>query len=153
MSHVQQHLELPERRVCRVLGQARSTQRYAAVPRDGDEALIRRMHDLVRQQPRRGYRMTCGMLRLDGWRINVKRVYRLWTQEGFKVPGKQHKNRRLGHSANGILHPQRRSRNREPLTGGLSANIPANSASFGGSADRRRALAFQNENRPAFAGR
>lgn len=103
MSHVQQHLELPERRVCRVLGQARSTQRYQPIPRDGDEALIRRMHDLVRQHPRRGYRMICGMLRLDGWRINVKRVYRLWKREGFKVPGKQHKKRRLGHSANGIL--------------------------------------------------
>lgn len=43
------------------------------------------------------------MLRLDGWRINMKRVYRLWKQEGFKVPGKQHKKRRLGHSENGIL--------------------------------------------------
>ncbi|CAG1006803.1 putative protein YagA [Phycisphaerales bacterium] len=103
MKHVQQQLDQPERRVCRVLGQARSTQRYTAVPRDGDEALIRRMHELVRQHPRRGYRMICGMLRLDGWRVNVKRVYRLWKQEGFKVPVKQHKRRRLGHSENGIL--------------------------------------------------
>jgi len=89
--------------VCRVLGQARSTQRYKAVPRDGDEHLIRRMHELVRAHPRRGYRMTWGMLRLDGWRVNVKRVYRLWKQEGFKVPQKQHKKRRLGSSVNGIV--------------------------------------------------
>ena len=103
MTHVRAQLNQSERRVCRVLGQARSTQRYAAVPRDGDEHLIRRMHELVRTHPRRGYRMMCGMLRLDGWRVNVKRVYRLWKEEGFKVPGKQHKKRRLGHSANGIL--------------------------------------------------
>lgn len=103
MSHVQQQLDQSERRICRVLDQPRSTQRYAAVPRDGDEHLIRRMHDLVRQHPRRGYRMICGMLRLDGWRVNVKRVYRLWKQEGFKVPVKQHKRTRLGHSENGIL--------------------------------------------------
>ncbi len=45
----------------------------------------------------------CGMLRLDGWRVNVKRVYRLWKREGFKVPGKQNKKRRLGHSENGIV--------------------------------------------------
>lgn len=102
MKHVQETLEQPERRVCRVLDQARSTQRYAAVPRDGDEALIRRLHELVRQHPRRGYRMMYGMLRLDGWRINVKRVHRLWKSEGFRVPGKQHKKRRLGHSENGI---------------------------------------------------
>lgn len=103
MRHVQQQLNQSERRICRVLDQARSTQRYTAVPRDGDEAIVRRMHEMVRLHPRRGYRMICGMLRLDGWRVNVKRVYRLWKQEGFKVPEKQHKKRRLGHSANGIV--------------------------------------------------
>lgn len=102
MKHVQEQLDQPERRVCRVLDQPRSTQRYTPVPRDGDEALIRRLHELVRQHPRRGYRMMCGMLSFDGWRINVKRVHRLWKQEGFRVPGKQHKKRRLGHSENGI---------------------------------------------------
>jgi len=103
VKHVQQRLGQPERRVCRVLGQARSTQRYAGVPRDGDRPLVRRMHELVRRHPRHARRMICGMLRLDGWRVNRKRVYRLWKQEGFKVPGKQHKKRRLGSSANGIL--------------------------------------------------
>lgn len=111
MKHVQETLEQPERRVCRVLDQPRSTQRYAAVPRDGDEALIRRLHELVRQHPRRGYRMMCGMLRLDGWRVNVKRVHRLWKSEGFRVPGKQHKKRRLGHSENGIARRRAEHRN------------------------------------------
>jgi len=39
--------------------------------------LVRRIHELVRQHPHRGYRMMCGMLRLEGWRVNVKWVYRL----------------------------------------------------------------------------
>jgi transposase InsO family protein len=26
------------------------------------------------------------MLRLEGWRVNVKRVHRLWKQEGYRVP-------------------------------------------------------------------
>ena len=111
MTHVRARLEQPERRVCRVLGQARSTQRYAAVPRDGDEPLVRRMHELVRMHPRRGYRMIWGMLRLEGWRINRKRVYRLWKREGLKVPSKQHKRRRLGHSENGILRKRPEHRN------------------------------------------
>jgi putative transposase len=96
-----------QRRACRVLDQPRATQRYASTmspeQREREARLVRRMHELVRQHPRRGYRMMCGMLRLDGWRVNVKRVHRLWKQEGFKVPMKQHKKRRLGHSANGIL--------------------------------------------------
>ena len=111
MRHVQQQLDQSERRVCRVLGQARSTQRYTAVPRDGDEAIVRRMHEMVRLHPRRGYRMICGMLRLDGWRVNVKRIYRLWRQEGFKVPEKQHKKLRLGHSVNGIM--RRRAKHKD----------------------------------------
>ena len=92
-----------ERRVCRVLGQSRSTQRYVAIPRECDERLVRRMHELVRAHPRRGYRMMWGMLRLEGWRVNRKRVHRLWRREGFRVPAKQHKRTRLGHSENGIL--------------------------------------------------
>ena len=111
MTHVRAVLRSSERRVCRVLGQARSTQRYAAVARDGDEPLVRRMHELVRAHPRRGYRMVWGMLRLEGWRINRKRVYRLWKREGFKVPGTQHKKRRLGHSENGILRKRPEHRN------------------------------------------
>ena len=96
MKHVQERLDQPERRVFLVLDQPRSTQRYVAIPRDGDEHLVRRLHELVRAHPRRGYRMMCGMLRLDGWRVNVKRVHRLWKREGFRVPGTQHKRRRLG---------------------------------------------------------
>jgi putative transposase len=103
VTHVRARLHRSERRVCRVLDQPRSTQRYAAVPRDGDEHLVRRMHELVRLHPRRGYRMIWAMLRLEGWRVNRKRVYRLWKQESLSVPSKQHKRTRLGHSASGIL--------------------------------------------------
>jgi transposase InsO family protein len=92
-----------ERRVCRVLSQPRSTQRYEAAPRDDVEAaLVKRLHELVREHPRRGYRMMCGMLRLEGWRVNRKRIHRLWKLEGFRVPCRQHKKRRLGSSEHGI---------------------------------------------------
>ena len=103
MKHVQSRVRRSERRVCRVLGQPRSTQRYVSIPRDGDEPLVRRLHELVRRHPRRGYRMICGMLRLEGWRVNAKRVHRLWRQEGLRVPCKQHKQARLGCSVSGIV--------------------------------------------------
>lgn len=61
------------------------------------------MHELVRQHPRYGYRRIWALLRLDGWRVNRKRIYRLWKQEKFKVPGKQHKKRHLGSSKNSII--------------------------------------------------
>jgi transposase InsO family protein len=103
VTHVQRQVGQAERRVCRVLDQPRSTQRYTPVEREGEERIVMRLHELVRRYPRRGYRMMCGMLRLEGFRVNFKRVHRLWRREGFRVPSKQHKRRRLGHSANGIL--------------------------------------------------
>src|SRR5207244_1666909 len=42
------------------------------------------------------------LLRSQGWRINRKRVHRLWRREGLKVPVRQVKKRRMGESANGI---------------------------------------------------
>ena len=35
------------------------------------------------------------MLRREGWRVNKKRVHRLWREEGLKVPEKQRKRLRL----------------------------------------------------------
>lgn len=103
MKHVTgQVVGATQRKVCRVLGQHRSTQRYAArVPSD-DAPLVTRINELVRCHPRRGYRMICGRLRLEGWLVNHKRIYRLWRREGLGVPRKHRKKRRLGVGANGI---------------------------------------------------
>jgi transposase InsO family protein len=68
-----------------------------------DVALIGRLHELVRQHPRYGYRRMWALLRGEGWRVNCKRIWRLWRKEGFKVPQKQRKKRRLGSSENGIV--------------------------------------------------
>ncbi len=96
-------MEVAQRRACRVLGQPRSTQRYTPRDPDRDRALVQRMLELVRPQPRYGYRRITALLRQEGWAVNRKRIYRLWRPEGLKVPQKQRKKRRLGHSANGIL--------------------------------------------------
>lgn len=65
--------------------------------------MVARMHELVRKYPRYGYRMIGAKLRQEGWRVNFKKVYRLWQREGFKVPKKVHKKRRLGHSGNSCV--------------------------------------------------
>ncbi len=64
---------------------------------------MHQLHAIVRQHPRYGYRHVWALLRQDGWRINRKRVHRLWRREHFRVPHKQRKKRRLGCSANGIV--------------------------------------------------
>lgn len=51
--------------------------------------------DLACQFGRYGYRRVADLLRVMGWKVNDKRVERIWRQEGLKVPKKQPKRRRL----------------------------------------------------------
>jgi len=85
-----------ERRVCRVLGQHRSTQRRTPSGRDDEERLTADIVELARQYGRYGYRKIAELLRSTaGWVVNDKRVERIWRREGLKVPAKQPKRGRL----------------------------------------------------------
>ena len=90
-----------ERRACRWLGQARSTQRYEREERSDEAKLRRSIRELARAHPRYGSRRIARLLRREGWRVNRKRVERIWREEGLQVPRRQRKRRCLGHSENG----------------------------------------------------
>ncbi len=95
------------------MGQPRSSQRYEGRKAHRDRALVERMIELSRANPRYGYRRVWAMLRREGWRVNKKRVHRLWRKEGLKVPDKQRKRRRLleGTSENGCTRRRAERRN------------------------------------------
>ena len=95
MVHVQHRLGVSERRACRVLSQARSTHRHRRVVPDDEPRLVARLIELATTYGRYGYRRITGLLRGEGWRVNHKRVERLWRREGLKVPQKQPKRGRL----------------------------------------------------------
>ena len=61
------------------------------------------MKQLAQQRPRYGYRRITKLLRREAWKVNRKRIHRLWKLEGLKVPQKQRKRRRLGSSDNGVV--------------------------------------------------
>ena len=88
-------LGVSERRACRVLSQARTTQRRGLRARDDEEVLTGEIVDIASRYGRYGYRTVTGLLRLSGWRVNKKRVERIWRREGLKVPKKQPKRGRL----------------------------------------------------------
>jgi len=92
---VRSKVNVSERRVCRVLGQHRSTQRRLPRGRADEERLVADMIELTRQYGRYGYRRIAALLRDAGWQVNDKRVERLWRREGLKVPMKQPKKGRL----------------------------------------------------------
>jgi len=87
--------EVSERRACRALGQPRSTQRYRPKRPDMDRRLLSEMRGLAESYPRYGSERVHQLLVGTGWRVNFKRVHRLWRQEHLQVPQKQRKRRRL----------------------------------------------------------
>ena len=88
-------LDVSERRACSVVGQPRATQRRHLKTPDDEAALTADIVRLATRYGRYGYRRIREMLVAEGWRVNVKRVYRIWRREGLKVPMKQPKRGRL----------------------------------------------------------
>ena len=66
---------------------------------------------LASRYGRYGYRRVTAMLQWEGWRVNHKRVERIWRREGLKVPAKQPKRGRLWLTDGSCvrLRPQRRN--------------------------------------------
>ena len=93
--HVRQRLGVSERHACRVLGQSRATQRRVKKVRSDEAALRRDVVRLAGRFGRYGYRQITNLLRIEGWRVNHKRVERIWRAEGLKVPKRQPKRGRL----------------------------------------------------------
>ncbi len=79
-----------------MLGQARATQRYKAIPASDEKKLTEDIITLATRYGRYGYRRITALLNNEcGWRVNHKRVERIWRKEGLKVPKKQPKRSRL----------------------------------------------------------
>jgi transposase InsO family protein len=88
-------MRVSERRACKVIGQARTTQRRQLSPPSDEEQLTAEIISLAARYGRYGYRRITAMLQNSGWQVNHKRVERIWRKEGLKVPKKQPKRGRL----------------------------------------------------------
>jgi putative transposase len=108
---VREKLAVSERRACEVLGQPRSTQRYAVHEDEFEKRLVKRMLELVREHPRFGYRRITALLQQESWKVNRKRIYRLWVAEGLKVPRKVRKKRAVGTKTGGCVRRQAEYKN------------------------------------------
>lgn len=100
-----------QRRACRVLDQPRSSQRYEPKVADDESRLVKRMLELLGENPRFGYRRIAALLRREGWTLNNKRAWRLWKEEGLKVPRKKRKKRATGSSENSCIRRRSTGKN------------------------------------------
>ena len=84
MRDVLGHFPIGVRRACGLLQLPRASWYYRAHRRE-DTALRRRLRELAQARPRCGYLRLHVLLRREGWRINKKRVHRLYREEGLTV--------------------------------------------------------------------
>lgn len=87
-----------ERRACAVLDAPRMTVRYKRRVRSGEDALRQRLRALAKKHKRYGFRRMLALLRREGWRVNKKRVHRLWKEEGLQRKRKTKRKRGCGPS-------------------------------------------------------
>ena len=78
-----------------MLEQARNTQRRSHGVSSEESRLVTDITALATRYGRYGYRRITALLNERGWKVNHKRVERIWRQEGLKVPKKQPKRGRL----------------------------------------------------------
>jgi putative transposase len=76
--------KISERRACQLVVVNRSTVQYKSVRTD-NPVLRARINEIAATRVRYGYPRIHVLLRREGWRVNRKRVYRIYREEGLSM--------------------------------------------------------------------
>lgn len=87
-----------ERRACRLVGLNRTSGRYERRHRPDDAALRMQLRALAAKHKRYGCRRIAALVLRQGWRVNKKRIHRLWKEEGLQRARKAKARRAQGPS-------------------------------------------------------
>lgn len=90
---VRETWRLSERRACSILDVNRKMVHYVPVKRD-DPVLRERIKEIAQMRIRYGYERITVLLRREGWRVNRKRVRRIYREENLTIRTKTPKRRR-----------------------------------------------------------
>ena len=102
---LQQHYRVSERRACLAVRICRTSFRYQP-PRDEQVPLRMKIKEIAAVRVRYGYKRIHILLRREGWRVNHKRVYRIYCQEGLNLRSKRPKRRVSAAHRVGRVQPQ-----------------------------------------------
>jgi len=92
VKHLQVVWGVSMRRACAIVGGSRSSLYYRH-KRDTQAVLRQRIREIAETRVKWGYRRIHVLLRREGWRINAKRVHRLYCLEGLQLRNKTPKRR------------------------------------------------------------
>jgi putative transposase len=94
LPHVRKAWDLSERRACAILTVNRRAVRYKSVRKDISAALRMRIKEIAGVRIRYGQRRIHVLLRREGWLVNIKRVSRIYREEGLAIRTKTPRRRR-----------------------------------------------------------
>ncbi|MFG1352698.1 IS3 family transposase [Xanthobacter autotrophicus ATCC 700552] len=95
VAHLMEAHGMSERRACKATGFCRMTMRYEAT-RGNDASLRERMKAIAGERRRFGYRRLHVLLRREGFRVNHKRLFRLYREERLMVRRRGGRKRAIG---------------------------------------------------------
>ena len=82
--YLKRELRLSERRACRLLRLNRGTKRYQSI-RSDDLRLVERLKELAAERRKFGYRRLHTMLKREGFRVNQKKVRRIYREQKLSI--------------------------------------------------------------------
>jgi putative transposase len=95
VAHLRSAFDMSKRRACRTINCARMTMRYRS-RRPDDTELRQRLRALAHERRRFGYRRLHVLLRREGFKVNHKRLFRLYREERLTVRRRGGRKRAFG---------------------------------------------------------
>lgn len=95
MLKLQDSYRVSERRAVKVIGAHRSGIRYRPKRPMLDAPIRGRMEEIAAVRIRYGYRRIHILLQREGWKVNLKRVYRIYCLSGLNLRRERPKRRRM----------------------------------------------------------
>ena len=105
VGYVQEALNMSERRACRAVGVSRASVRYESTRVEPAE-LVDEIRAVAKERPRFGYRGIYRVLRRRGRKVNHKRVYRLYRNDGLHIRTRRRR-RYAASPREGVAKPSR----------------------------------------------
>lgn len=96
-----------QRKSCRLIRFMRSSHRYQKKDKNEGHLMVR-LKDLAASRPRFGYKRLHILLRREGWKINHKRIYRLYVELGLQLRMKK-KKKRVSQTRLTLLKPRQKN--------------------------------------------
>ena len=95
VAHLVEAHGMSERRACKAIGSCRMTMRYKTIRTD-DSGLRQRMKAIAHERRRFGYRRVHVLLKREGYRVNHKKLFRLYREEKLAVRRRGGRKRAIG---------------------------------------------------------